>query len=82
MDGVLKFPSSDSASEDWAEEICTFFKQCGKDCKIAIVTQTPEGDVMSGYWNCQPSDKVALLSHSFIDVIHDTIKATYEVEPL
>jgi len=78
MGKVLSFPSG-ADKEQWAKEIYKAIMERGD--KVAVVIQTPE-QVETGYFNCSVIEKQVMVGHLQIDIIHDVMRATYDLDPL
>lgn len=78
MGKVLHLPGY-ADKERWAKEIYHVIMERGD--KIAVIIQTSDM-VETGYFNCSVIEKQVLLGHLQIDIMHDVMRATYELEPL
>lgn len=77
MGKVLSFPAG-ITQEQWAKQVYDAIMQGDK---VAVAINTPDM-VLTAYWGCNAVDKQVLLGHIQVDVIHQSMTATYALEPL
>ena len=76
MGKVLHLPSFEDKVK-WANQVYDAIMERGE--KVAVIIQTPDM-VETGYFGCGVIDKQVLLGHIQVDVMHDVMRATYELE--
>jgi hypothetical protein len=78
MGKILHLPCQINKAK-WAKEVYDAIVERGE--KVAVIIQTPD-TVETGYFGCNVIDKQVLFGHLQIDVMHDVMRATYDLESL
>jgi hypothetical protein len=74
-DKVLQFPCGQTV-EEFLNEVREEALQAKK---IAVILQCEDGYTLTGYHNCNFTDKAVLAQHILFDAIHQSLDATFDL---
>ena len=74
----MTYLMSDAAYAPWIADSLSLIERKGIR-KIAILGITPNGEVLTAYYNLQMSDKAAIAAHVQADAVLDSVMANGEL---